>query len=142
MSHTAEPAAAQPATAAAPRQRTPWITRLGRVFRFAAQRADEEKLLQVASSLTFTTVLGIVPMLAVVLSLFTAFPVFQAFRLALEDFLANSLMPPAVSDNIMDSLNHFAYQASRLPASGGGFLLVTSLLWILTINKPLHNISH
>src|SRR3546814_19977955 len=70
-----------------PRQRAPWIARMGRLFRFAAQRAAEEKLLQVASSLTFTTVLGIVPMLAVVLSLFTAFPVFQDFRLALEDFL-------------------------------------------------------
>ena len=29
-------------------------------------------------------------MLAVVLSLFTAFPVFQEFRVALEDFLANT----------------------------------------------------
>lgn len=47
---------------------------MGRVVRFAGQRADEQKLLQVASSLTFTTVLAIVPMLAVVLSLFTAFP--------------------------------------------------------------------
>src|SRR3546814_15815457 len=119
MSHTAEPAAAQPATAAAPRQRTPWITRLGRVFRFAAQRADEEKLLQVASSLTFTTVLGIVPMLAVVLSLFTAFPVFQDFRVALEAFLTHSLMPPAVSDNIMEYLNQFAYQAARTSVGQG-----------------------
>jgi len=142
MSHSAGPAAAQPATAAAPRQRTPWITRVGRVFRFAAQRADEEKLLQVASSLTFTTVLGIVPMLAVVLSLFTAFPVFQDFRLALEDFLANSLMPPAVSDNIMDYLNQFAYQASRLTAIGGAFLVVTSLLLIMTIDKTFNDIWH
>src|SRR3546814_9744406 len=87
MSHSAVPSTAQTAAAAAPRQRAPWIARMGRLFRFAAQRAAEEKLLQVASSLTFTTVLGIVPMLAVVLSLFTAFPVFQDFRLALEDFL-------------------------------------------------------
>src|SRR3546814_8181391 len=142
MSHPAGPAAAQPATAAAPRQRTPWITRAGRVFRFAAQRADEEKLLQVASSLTFTTVLGLVPMRAVVLSLFTAFPVFQDFRLALEDFLANSLMPPAVSDNIMDYLNQFAYQASRLTAIGGAFLLFTSLLLIMTIDKTFNDIWH
>jgi len=115
---------------------------MGRVFRFAAQRADEEKLLQVASSLTFTTVLGIVPMLAVVLSLFTAFPVFQDFRLALEDFLANSLMPPAVSDNIMEYLNQFAYQASRLTAIGGAFLVVTSLLLIMTIDKTFNDIWH
>ncbi|CAB3738027.1 ribonuclease BN/uncharacterised domain fusion protein [Achromobacter insolitus] len=111
-------------------------------MRFSAERAGEEKLLQVASSLTFTTVLAIVPMLAVVLSLFTAFPVFQEFRVALEDFLANSLMPPSVSDNIMDYLNQFARQASRLTAIGGAFLLITSLLLIMTIDKAFNDIWH
>ena len=111
-------------------------------MRFSADRAGEEKLLQVASSLTFTTVLAIVPMLAVVLSLFTAFPVFQEFRVALEDFLTNSLMPPSVSDNIMDYLNQFARQASRLTAIGGAFLLITSLLLIMTIDKAFNDIWH
>ncbi len=111
-------------------------------MRFSAERAGEEKLLQVASSLTFTTVLAIVPMLAVVLSLFTAFPVFQEFRVALEDFLTNSLMPPSVSDNIMDYLNQFARQASRLTAIGGVFLLITSLLLIMTIDKAFNDIWH
>ena len=107
-----------------------------------AQRANEEKLLQVASSLTFTTVLAIVPMLAVVLSLFTAFPVFQEFRIALEHFLSTSLMPPSVSDNIMEYLNQFARQASRLTAIGGAFLLVTSVLLIMTIDTAFNDIWH
>ena len=77
-----------------------------------------------------------------VLSLFTAFPVFQEFRVALEDFLTNSLMPPSVSDNIMEYLNQFARQASRLTAIGGGFLLVTSLLLIMTIDKAFNDIWH
>lgn len=125
-----------------PALRAPWPARLAKVVRFAADRADEERLLQVASSLTFTTVLAIVPMLAVVLSLFTAFPVFQEFRVALEDFLATSLMPPSVSDNIMDYLNQFALQATRLTTIGGAFLIVTSLLLIMTIDKTLNDIWH
>ncbi|AZY49571.1 YihY family inner membrane protein [Bordetella avium] len=124
-----------------PRHRS-WLERLARAFRFALSRADKERLLEVASSLTFTTVLAIVPMLAVGLSLFTAFPVFQDFRLALEDFLANNLMPPEVSDNIMDYLNQFARQASRLTAIGGAFLVVTSLLLIMTIDKTFNDIWH
>ena len=140
MDRPAEPAAAKPAVTEASTSRTSWVARAGRVFRFVVQRANEEKLLQVASSLTFTTVLAIVPMLAVVLSLFTAFPVFQEFRVALEDFLTNSLMPPSVSDNIMDYLNQFARQASRLTAIGGGFLLVTSLLLIMTIDQAFNDI--
>jgi len=142
MSPSAEPAASAPKPHPATRPRTPWITRVGRVFRFAAQRAAEERLLQIASSLTFTTVLGLVPMLAVVLSLFTAFPVFQDFRIALEDFLTTSLMPPAMSDNIMNYLNQFARQATRLTAIGGAFLLVTSILLIMTIDKTFNDIWH
>jgi membrane protein len=122
--------------------RASWAGRVAKVLRFAARRAGEEQLLQVASSLTFTTVLAIVPMLAVVLSLFTAFPVFQEFRVALEDFLTHSLMPPAVSDNIMNYLNQFARQASRLTAIGGGFLIVTSILLIMTIDKTFNDIWH
>ncbi|CAM4062298.1 YihY family inner membrane protein [Bordetella tumulicola] len=142
MSHSAEPTDTQSRPPPAARPRVPWITRLGQVFRFAAQRAAEERLLQVASSLTFTTVLGLVPMLAVVLSLFTAFPVFQDFRLALENFLTTSLMPPAVSDNIMNYLNQFARQATRLTAIGGGFLVVTSILLLMTIDKTFNDIWH
>jgi membrane protein len=141
MNRPAEPAAA-PAATESSTSRSSWGARAGRVARFTAERAGEEKLLQVASSLTFTTVLAIVPMLAVVLSLFTAFPVFQEFRVALEDFLTNSLMPPSVSDNIMDYLNQFARQASRLTAIGGVFLLITSLLLIMTIDKAFNDIWH
>ncbi|ARP87120.1 YihY family inner membrane protein [Bordetella genomosp. 9] len=122
--------------------RAPWANRVAKVLRFAAHRAGEEQLLQVASSLTFTTVLALVPMLAVVLSLFTAFPVFQEFRVALEDFLSHSLMPPAVSDNIMNYLNQFARQASRLTAIGGALLLITSVLLIMTIDKTFNDIWH
>ncbi|CAM3703933.1 YihY family inner membrane protein [Bordetella sputigena] len=134
--------AAADAEPESPNHRASWVSRVGKVLRFASQRAGEEQLLQVASSLTFTTVLAIVPMLAVVLSLFTAFPVFQEFRIALEDFLTHSLMPPAVSDNIMNYLNQFARQASRLTAIGGGLLLVTSILLIMTIDKTFNDIWH
>jgi len=143
MKHPAEPTAGVPTQAPPPpTRRRAWLARAGKVFRFAAQRAEEEKLLQVASSLTFTTVLAIVPLLAVILSLFTAFPLFQQFRVALDDFLSHSLMPPAVSDNVMNYLNQFARQASRLTAIGGAILVVTSVLLIMTIDKSFNNIWH
>src|SRR5690606_436471 len=82
-----------------------------KIAAFALQRAAEKKLTQVAASLTFTTVLSIVPLLAVVLALFTAFPLFAEFRVALESFLTSSLMPPSVSENVMLYLNQFAAKA-------------------------------
>lgn len=122
------------------RARKSWLSRIARGFRFAFKQIEEQQLLTISASLTFTTVLAMVPMLAVVLSLFTAFPLFQEFRIALEEFLTHSLMPPTVSENIMEYLNQFALQASRLTTIGGGFLVVTSVLLIMTIDQTLNDI--
>jgi membrane protein len=116
------------------------VSNAGIIARFALQRAAEKNLTQVAASLTFTTVLSIVPMLAVVLSLFTAFPLFNDFRIALEMFLTGNLMPPAVSDNVMRYLNEFAAKASGLTAVGSLFLIVTSVMLIKTIDEAFNNI--
>lgn len=110
------------------------------ILRFTLDFAGRRKLTQVASSLTFTTVLAIVPLLAVVLALFTAFPLFAQFHQALETFLGESLLPPSVSDTIMRYLNQFAAQASGLTAVGGGFLVVTSILLIMTIDEAFNEI--
>lgn len=116
------------------------VNDLGKISRFALRHAADKNLTQVAASLTFTTVLGVVPLLAVVLSLFTAFPLFAEFRVALEDFLASNLMPPSVSANIMTYLNEFASKASGLTAIGSLALIVTSIMLIRTIDDALNNI--
>lgn len=111
-----------------------------KIARFALRRTSEKNLTQVASSLTFTTVLGIVPLLAVVLSLFTAFPLFADFRVALESFLSSSLLPPSVSENVMFYLNQFAAKASGLTAVGSLFLIVTSVMLFMTIDEAFNSI--
>ncbi len=110
------------------------------ILRFTLEYAGEKKLTRAASSLTFTTVLAIVPLLAVVLALFTAFPLFAEFRGALEAFLSESLLPPSFSDTIMLYLNQFAAQASGLTAVGSAFLLVTSIMLIMTIDEAFNEI--
>lgn len=122
--------------------RESWPARVGRLLRFAMQRAAEERITQVASSLTFTSVLSMVPLLAVALALFTAFPLFREFQGALEQFLVSNLMPPSVADNIMDYLNQFAQKATRLTAVGGIFLMITAVSLMLTIDKALNEIWH
>ncbi len=112
------------------------------ILAFIWARLGQEKIIQLASSLTFSTVLAIVPLLAVVLSLFTAFPLFKEYSDALQDFMINSLMPPAISDNIMKYLNEFATQASRLTAIGGGFLILTVMLLIMSVESALNDIWH
>ena len=116
-----------------------WAT-AWKVLKYAGQRAQEKKLAQVASSLTYTTVLSLVPLLAVVLSLFTAFPLFAEFRYALETFLASSVMPSVVSDTVMSYLNEFAAKASGLTTIGGLVLIVTSVMLFRTIDEAFNDI--
>ena len=106
----------------------------------SAQRLGQVDAFDLAGSLTLTTVLAIVPLLAVALALFTAFPQFHDFSDALQAFLTNSLMPPVVSENVMSYLNDFTQQASRLTAIGGSFLVFTVLLLILSVDKALNEI--
>jgi len=116
------------------------VAELRQILSFAMGRAAQARVLQLSSSLTFTTVLATVPLLAVVLSLFTAFPLFKEFSDALQDFLTNSLMPTAISENVMSYLNEFALQASRLTIIGGSALLFTVVSLIMSVEAALNTI--
>lgn len=137
-----DPGDSGPAPAAADARRD-WSSSRGtawKVLKYALRRAEEKKLAQVAASLTYTTVLSLVPLLAVVLSLFTAFPLFAEFRIALETFLAGSVMPTVVAENVMSYLNQFAAKASGLTAVGSLVLIVTSVMLFRTIDEAFNDI--
>jgi membrane protein len=110
------------------------------LFRFAARRLDEERLPQVAASLTFTTVLALVPLLTIALAIFTAFPLFHSFRASLEAYFIQSLMPKSIAGTIIGSLNQFAENSTRLSAVGGIFLFVTAVTMIYTIDDVFNRI--
>jgi membrane protein len=118
----------------------PWIETARDVFSFAARRARDVRLAQVASSLTFTTVLSLVPLLAVALSVFTAFPLFGEYRESLERNLLQGLFPGEYAGLILRYLNEFTAQAARLTAFGVAFLVVTALLMIYTVDHALNDI--
>jgi YihY family inner membrane protein len=61
--------------------------------RHLVRRARQERLPQTAGSLTFTTVLSTVPLLAVSLALFARWPMLARFEAAFEDLLFKSLLP-------------------------------------------------
>jgi membrane protein len=110
------------------------------LFRFAARRLDEERLPQVAGSLTFTTILALVPMLTIALAIFTVFPLFGTFRASLEAYFVQNLMPRGVADTILNYLNQFATKSARLSAVGGVALIATSVLTMSTVDHVFNRI--
>lgn len=116
------------------------VAKLRALQRYALQRAGEDSLPQVAGSLTFTTVLSLVPILTVAFALFTAFPMFQSFRSAIEGYLFSNLVPGNISRPILTYLNQFSHNAKGLTAAGLVGLVVTSVMTMLTVENALNAI--
>jgi membrane protein len=114
----------------------PWLETL-HTFR---QRFREEKLGLTAGSLTFTTLISLVPLLTVMLAIFTAFPMFSSFQAALEQYFLKSLIPPNIAKPVLASLTQFAAKANRLGVVGLAVLGVTALALMLTIDRTLNAI--
>ena len=82
----------------------PWLETL----RTLRQRFREDRLSLTASSLTFTTIIALVPLFTVALALFSAFPMFASFQGALERYLAQALVPPNIVEPVLGALTRFA----------------------------------
>ncbi|MDP1692817.1 MAG: YihY family inner membrane protein [Burkholderiaceae bacterium] len=111
-----------------------------RLTRLIIRRARQERLPQAAGSLTFTTLLSSVPLLAVSFALFTRFPIFSRFEAALEEHLLKSLLPADIARTVLKHLHQFAAHASELTLVGSSFLLLTAVAMLLTVENALNRI--
>lgn len=114
----------------------PWLA----TFQTLRLRFAEARLGQTAGSLTFTTLISLVPLLTVMLALFTAFPIFASFQQALEKYFLQSLIPPNIAKPVLASLTQFAAKANRLGLVGLIVLGGTALALMFTIDRTLNTI--
>ena len=114
----------------------PWAT----TAHTLRERFREDRLGLTASSLTFTTILALVPFVTVALAVFTAFPMFAKLQDVLQRWLVESLVPDNIARQVLGYLTQFSSKASRLGLLGFSVLLGTALALILTIDRTLNNI--
>ena len=115
-------------------------SRQARYVLYLLKRAREDQLAQVAGSLTFTTLLSLVPFLTIALGVFAAFPMFDQMRDALEEFLLDNVLPAQASDAVMTHIGAFAQKAAGLTMAGVFALGVTAILLLQTIDRALNAI--
>ena len=104
------------------------------------ERFREDRLGVSASSLTFTTTIALVPFFTVALAVFTAFPLFDKLQASLQQRLVQSLVPDAISRQVLRYLTQFAGKASRVGSVGFAALLFSALALVLTIDRTLNGI--
>jgi membrane protein len=93
-----------------------------------------------ASSLTFTTLLSLVPLITIVLTFFSAFPQFSSFSDHAKNIILENMLPETGGKIISSYMEQFAENAARLTAVGIGFLAVTAMLMIYSIDNAFNTI--
>ncbi|MEI7496439.1 MAG: YihY family inner membrane protein, partial [Betaproteobacteria bacterium] len=114
----------------------PWAN----TARVVALRFREDRLGQTAGSLTFTTLIALVPFVTVALAVFTVFPMFSDFQAVVQKRLVESLVPDNISRQVLGYLTLFANKASRLGAAGVTALILSALALVFTIDRTLNAI--
>ena len=112
------------------------LTDLVRIF---ARRFAEDRCMQTASSLTFTTLLALVPIITVALTVVSAFPVFESLIRHLQRFLMSNIVPESVS-SITAYAAQFSENATQLTAVGIAFVGLTALMLMVTIDAAFNRI--
>lgn len=106
---------------------------------FVVRRFDEERVPQAAASMTFTTLLALVPVLTVMVAVASIFPVFDRWSDSFVSFVNQTIVPQG-ADMVFDYIDAFRDQANRLTAIGSVMLVVTSLMLIRTIDNAFNHI--
>jgi YihY family inner membrane protein len=98
------------------------------VLLLATARFREARCVDSASSLASTTLVGIVPLLAIGFAIVSAFPVFGEITDQLRAFAARTLLPEAADRVVSVYLREFAANAAKVSAIGLVVLMVTAVM--------------
>lgn len=106
---------------------------------FALRRFWSGGGMQAASSLTYTTLLSLVPLLAIAFAIFAAFPAFERAREQLESAIFTNLVP-GTGGEVQEYLNNFLHNTGQLGSVGVVALGLSALLLLSTIEATFNRI--
>ena len=106
---------------------------------FVWGRFQQDRLTVTAGYLAYVTLLSLVPMVAVVFGMMSAFPVFQTLKQQMEQFVYHNFVPTA-REMLKEYIDGFVANATNTTAVGIGALIVVALMLISAIDKNLNYI--
>ncbi len=94
-------------------------------------------ILRVAASLSYTTLIAVVPLIAIALAIFAAFPVFENIRTQVQDSLIQYFVPN-IEQNIQNYIIQFVAASSKLTTIGVLGIAITAILLLFTIENSFN----
>lgn len=116
-----------------------------RILRFPLhlmRKLREVRAMQTAGSLSFTTLLSIVPMLTVMIMVTSKVEAFASVGAGVRQFLIRNLLPDRAGKVITTYALQFSEKAASLTLLGTGLLVLTALMLLQTIDRTFNSIWH
>jgi membrane protein len=113
------------------------IPRIRRLAAHVWRHYGEDRLFDEAASLSYTSLLAMVPLLAVVFGIVSIFPVFQQWSDQMKTFVFSNFVP-ASSDQIQNYFAAFLESVGKLTLTGTMVLILTALLLMIRIERAFN----
>ena len=94
------------------------------------KKLKDTELAHYASSLSFHTILSLIPILLITFSIFTKMPSFQSYYEKVQTFIFNSLIPTQ-QEMVIQYLNQFMENTLNMGALGLIFVFYISVMFFL-----------
>lgn len=104
---------------------------------FLKHRAQSDMIFRVAASLSYTSLIAIVPLFAIGLAIFSAFPVFSGVKEQLQELLIKNVVPD-IEQEISQYFADFVNATAQLTTIGVIGIAVTAILMLSTIENSLN----
>ena len=108
-------------------------------LKFLMRHFFEDNCQQKAASLTYTTMLSIVPMLTVLLMILSSVPALASVRAQIYEVIYSNLIPQS-SLQVSKYINSFAEKSTNLTAIGVMILFITTIMTLTTIERAFNQI--
>ncbi|TSB22529.1 YihY family inner membrane protein [Psychrobacter sp. YGAH215] len=108
-------------------------------LRFLTRHFFEDNCQQKAASLTYTTLLSIVPILTVLLMILSSVPALASVRAQIYEVIYSNLLPQS-SLQVSKYINNFAEKSSNLTIIGSMVLFFTTIMTLTTIERAFNQI--
>ncbi len=106
---------------------------------FLKQRIVHDRLTVSAGYMAYITLLSLVPLITVLFSVLSHFPIFSGFGETIQAFIIKNFVP-AASEAVEVSLKEFIANTGKMTAVGSGFLFVAAVMLISSIDSSLNYI--
>jgi membrane protein len=97
-------------------------------------------MMQISAALAFTTLMALVPLVAVVLSVSETIPYLDRLILRFNQLIQEAMLPAGAAGTIAGNIGRFSHKATQLTLAGLGMLVVTAFLLMNTIERAFNHL--